>query len=190
AMREKFDVPIVAAGGFATGQGLAAALALGADAVVMGTRLSTTVESPLHQRTKQAHVDATVENTMFSNRFDGIWCRVLESKSAKKSIKGGMNLFKAAFVGPQIARQMELPLLKVMLGMLAQPRNMITLAHMATAFGKIQTATEVGDYDNKGVQLLGQATGLVHDIPTVAEVIERIVQEAKEAGKNVNAMLN
>ncbi len=189
AMREKFEVPLVAAGGFATGQGLAAALALGADAVVMGTRLSTTVESPLHQRTKEAHVAAGVENTLFSNKFDGLWCRVLESKSSKKAIKNGMNLFRAALVGPKIAKEMELPVFKVMLGMLAQPENMMKLAHMATAFGQIQAATEVGDYDNKGVQLLGQATGLVHDIPTVKDAIENIIKEAKETYKKMGTQI-
>lgn len=189
AMREKFDVPIIAAGGFATGRGLAAALALGADAVAMGTRLSTTQESPLHQRTKEAHIDADVYNTIYSDRFDGIWCRVLESKSAKKSIKSGMNLFKAALVGPRIARQMELPVFKVMLGMLAQPKNMIKLAHMAQAFGQIQAATEVGDYDKKGVQLLGQATGLIHDIPTVKEAVDDIIKEAKKTSKDLAAAM-
>ena len=98
-----------------------------------------------------------------------------------------MNIFKAAVVGPQIARQMELPLFKVMLGMLAQPQNMMKLAHMATAFGQIQTATEVGDYYKKGVQLLGQATGMIHDIPTVKDTIDNIIKEAKETSKKVAA---
>ncbi len=189
SIKEKVDIPIVASGGFATGQGLAAALALGADAVAMGTRLATTKESPVHDRTKQAHLTASVEDTIYSNRFDGLWCRVLKSPSAEKSVKGGMNLFKAAFVGPQIAKSMELPLMKVMLGMLAQPDKMMTLAHMATAFGKIQAATEEGDYDKKGVQLFGQCGGLVHDIPTVKEVIDRIIKEAKEASQHAAEML-
>ena len=55
-------------------------------------------------RTKQAHLDAGVEDTLYSDRFDGLWCRVLKSQSAEKSIKGGMNLFKAMMVGPQIAK--------------------------------------------------------------------------------------
>jgi len=189
SIKELVDVPIVASGGFGTGQGLAAALALGADGVAMGTRLATTKESPVHDRTKQAHLAATVEDTLYSNRFDGLWCRVLKSKSAEKSIKGGMNLFKAALVGPQIAKSMELPLLKVMLGMLAQPDKMMTLAHMATAFGKIQAATEEGDWDKKGVQLFGQVGGLIHDIPTVKECIDTIVKEAKEASSHAAEML-
>ena len=52
SIREITDLPIVASGGFATGQGLAAALALGADAVAMGTRLATTKESPVHAKNK------------------------------------------------------------------------------------------------------------------------------------------
>ncbi len=189
AIREITDVPIVASGGFATGQGLAAALALGADAVAMGTRLATTKESPVHERTKQAHLAAGVEDTLYSDRFDGLWCRVLKSKSAEKSIKSGMNLFKAMLVGPKIAKDMDLPLMKIMLGMLAQPDKMITLAHMATAFGKIQAATEAGDYDKKGVELIGQCCGLIHDMPTVKEVIERIVKEAASTNTKMTAMI-
>lgn len=189
AIREKFNVPIVASGGFATGQGLAAALALGADAVAMGTRLATTKESPVHDRTKQAHLDAGIEDTLYSDRFDGLWCRVLKSKSSEKSIKNGMNLFRAALVGPAIAKSMDLPLMKVMLGMLAQPDKMMTLAHMATAFGKIQAATEGGDYDKKGVQLIGQCCGLIHDIPTVKETIEKIMKEAQATNTKVTGML-
>jgi len=189
SIREITDLPIVASGGFATGQGLAAALALGADAVAMGSRLATTKESPVHPRTKQAHLDAGSEDTLYSDRFDGLWCRVLKSPSSEKSIKGGMNLFKAMMVGPAIAKSMDLPLLKVMLGMLAQPDKMMTLAHMATAFGKIQAATENGDYDKKGVELLGQCCGMIHDMPTVKEAIDRIVKEAVATGAKTAGML-
>ncbi len=189
SIREKVDVPIVASGGFATGQGLAAALALGADGVAMGTRLATTKESPVHERTLEAHLKADVEDTLYSDRFDGLWCRVLQSKSSEKSIKKGMNLFRAAVVGPRIAKSLDLPLMKVMLGMLAQPDKMMTLAHMATAFDKIQAATENGDYDKKGVQLIGQCCGLIHDLPTVKECIDQIVKDAKATGTNVTEML-
>ncbi len=182
AIREQFDVPIVAAGGFATGQGLVAALALGADAVAMGTRLATTKESPVHERTKQAHLAATIEDTLYSDRFDGLWCRVLKSKSSERAIKKGMNLLRAAIVGPRIARDMELPLMKVMMGMLAQPDQMMTLAHMGIAFDQIKAATQDGDWDKKGVQLIGQCCGLIHDMPTVKDTMERIMKEAKVTG--------
>jgi len=100
-----------------------------------------------------------------------------------------MNLFKAAMVGPAIAKSLDLPLMKVMLGMLAQPDKMMTLAHMSTAFGKIQAATEEGDYDKYGVELIGQCCGLIHDMPTVKETIDRIVKEALATNTKLSGML-
>ena len=161
-------LPVVAIGGFGDGNGLAAALALGAEAIGMGTRLSMTKESPVHELTKQAQVEAGIEDTIYSDRFDGLWCRVLKTPQAKKSIRQGINLFKAMIEGPQIARELKLPLFKLMMGMLAQPENMMKLAHMSTAFRKIQAATEYGDL-KKGVHLTGQIQGLISDIPTVKD---------------------
>ena len=99
-----------------------------------------------------------------------------------------MNFFKAAVVGPKIAMDMDIPVIKVILGMLAMPRKVTTLMHMATAFGKIKAATENGDYDKKGVQVIGQCCGLIHDMPTVEEVMERIIKEAIETQKNMGTM--
>jgi hypothetical protein len=79
--------------------------------------------------------------------------------------------------------------MKVMLAMLARPAQMTTLAHMAIAFGKIQAATEEGDWDKKGVQLIGQCCGLIHDMPTVKETIEKIIKEAKATSTKVAAMM-
>jgi NAD(P)H-dependent flavin oxidoreductase YrpB (nitropropane dioxygenase family) len=186
--REKLDIPIVAIGGIANGKGMAAAMALGADGVGMGTRLATTIESPLHENTKQLHLDAQVEDTLFSNRFDGLWCRVLDTPSAQKSIRKGMNLFKAALVGPRIARDLNLPLVKVMMGIMAEPQKMTTLAHMATAFDKIRAATEDGDF-KKGVGLVGQCTGIINDIPTCKDVIDRTIKEAIAVSKNLAATI-
>lgn len=188
SVKEKLKIPVVAIGGIADGKGMAAALALGADGVGMGTRLATTIESPLHQNTKQAHLDAGIDDTLFSNRFDGLWCRMLDTKSARRSIKKGMNFFNAAIAGPRIAHDLNLSIVKVMMGLLAQPENMMKLAHMATAFDKIKAATEAGDL-NYGVGLVGQCTATIHDIPTVKEVIDRSVKEAKAIAKNLEKIL-
>ena len=144
AIVKAVKIPVVAIGGFADGHGLAAALALGAEAIGMGTRLSMTKESPVHELTKKAQVDASIDDTLYSDRFDGLWCRVLKTHQSEKSIRQGINLFRAMIVGPQIAREMKLPLFKLMLGMLAQPQNMMKLTHMATAFKKIQARDRGG----------------------------------------------
>jgi enoyl-[acyl-carrier protein] reductase II len=188
AIVKQVKIPVVAIGGFADGHGLAAALALGADAVGMGTRLSMTKESPVNELTKKAQVQACIDDTMYSDRFDGLWCRVLKTPTAEKAIRKGMNLPMAAIASFSIARDMKLPWLKLFIGVMMQgPETMIKLAHMATAFKKIQQATE-GDL-KKGVHLTGQVQGLIDDIPTVAEVIERTMKEAKEIYNKMGTML-
>lgn len=76
AVADVLDVPIVAAGGFADGRGLAAALALGADAVSMGTRFIATVEAPVHDAVKERLVRATENDTELILRQLGNTSRV------------------------------------------------------------------------------------------------------------------
>jgi enoyl-[acyl-carrier protein] reductase II len=67
AVREAVDVPIVAAGGIVDGRGMAAAFALGAEGVTMGTRFVASVESPVHQNYKRAIVDAPITGTIMTD---------------------------------------------------------------------------------------------------------------------------
>lgn len=182
-------LPVVAIGGFGDGYGLAAALALGAEAIGMGTRLSLTKESPVHDGAKRAQIEASIEDTLYSDRFDGLWCRVLDTKSARAAIRKGMNLPKAAVASFSIARDLKLSWPKLLIGTMRQGTDtMIKLAHMATAFEKIKVATEDGDLE-KGVHLTGQVQGLIQDIPTVAELIERTMEEARQACARMGALM-
>ena len=67
-IREKVDVPIIAAGGMTCGRTMAAAFALGAEGIQMGTRMVSAAESPVHQNWKQAILDAKETDTVFLNR--------------------------------------------------------------------------------------------------------------------------
>ncbi|HNU76036.1 MAG TPA: nitronate monooxygenase, partial [Deltaproteobacteria bacterium] len=182
------DIPIIAAGGIADGRGLAAALALGADGAAMGTRLMTTQESPLHQNYKNLSIEKGIDDTVYSTRFDGLGCRVLDTKAARKAIRESLNLKKMIEALPNsmdIARQLHLPYFKLFIGVLASGwKNAMQLAYMANAFKAIRIATEDGDM-TKGVLPVGQVTGLITDIPTVAEVIERTVREAEEVARGL-----
>jgi len=183
------DIPVIATGGFADGYGLAAALSLGAEGIAMGTRLSVTKESPVHAKTKQATLEMGMDDTLYSNRFDGLHCRVMKTKTSKKAIKRGMSFPRAFVASVSISRQLRLNWFKLLLGtMVKGPKLMIQLAHMATAFSQIQRATEDGDL-KKGVHLIGQAQGLVTDMPTVDELIKRTVGEAKDALNKMNSMM-
>ena len=75
----RLDVPIIAAGGMADGRSMAAAFALGAEGVQMGTRMVASLESPVHQNMKQAVVDAEETDTMMINQHNGKPVRVLRT---------------------------------------------------------------------------------------------------------------
>ncbi len=77
---EHVDVPIVAAGGICDGAGMAAAVALGADAVQMGTRMVSALESPVHENWKNAIVGAAETDTVFLNRFGRPGLRALRTE--------------------------------------------------------------------------------------------------------------
>jgi len=189
-LAENLKIPVIAAGGFADGRGIAAALALGAEGVAMGTRLMTTKESPLHENYKKMTQEKEVYDTIFSKRFDGILCRVMKTDAAKRAVRKGLSWPAAFFNSQEIARQVNVPYFKLFLGVLASGySNARQLAFMANAFNAIKVATEAGDAKT-GVLPVGQVQGLIHDQPTVAELFERIVKEAKAAQAKVNAALD
>ncbi len=182
------DIPVIAAGGVGDGRGLAAALALGAEGVAMGTRLMATQESPLHENYKQLSVEKQVYDTLFSKRFDGLWCRVLDTQGARKAVKQGLNprkLLEAIPNSMDIARQLHMPYPKLFIGVLLSGwENARQLAFLANAFKLIRIATEDGD-TTEGVLPVGQVTGIIKDIPTVEQLFERTVKEAEGVSKRL-----
>ena len=89
-LADALKIPVIAAGGIGDGRGLAAALVLGADGVAMGTRLMTTKESPLHEFYKKLSIEKVATDTLFSNRFDGLLCRVLKTDAAFAPSSAGL----------------------------------------------------------------------------------------------------
>jgi len=84
---------------------------------------------------------------------------------------------------------MKMPYWKLFIGILASGyENAMKMANMANGFKAFQLATEEGDLE-KGLLPVGQATGLIHDEPTVAEVMERIVAEARQVQERLAAKL-
>lgn len=174
------EVPLVAAGGFATGRGLNAALVLGADAVAMGTRLAITSESPLAEAMKDAIVRANEAETIYGKNFDGIPARVLESPTASRLMKARPWLPVVIGRALVAANQMGIPLWKVLPGLLTRWNQMFAVAQFGAATEAIKAATMRGDAEH-GVQFVGQCQGMIHDIPTVDVLIQRILEESMAA---------
>ncbi|MGV8080299.1 MAG: NAD(P)H-dependent flavin oxidoreductase [Syntrophales bacterium] len=187
---DALDIPVIAAGGIGDGRGLAAALTLGAEGIAMGTRFMTTKESPLNTRYKELSLQKDVTDTIYSPRIDGLPCRVLDTDAARSAERKGFNPFVAMINSYAIAKNMRLPYSKVFFSVLGQGfKTMKQLAHMALAFESFQKATEDGDM-NMGILPVGQVMGLMHDEPSVAELMERMVQEAKQQQIRITGILN
>ncbi len=89
AIAEKVDLPLVAAGGICDGRGMAAAFALGAEAVQMGTRFVSAAESPVHHNFKQAILDAPTDGTVMLNKASSPCVRALKTERSQKMYAEG-----------------------------------------------------------------------------------------------------
>eukprot|EP00281_Chroomonas_sp_CCMP1168_P012273 CAMPEP_0206284536 /NCGR_PEP_ID=MMETSP0047_2-20121206/40826_1 /ASSEMBLY_ACC=CAM_ASM_000192 /TAXON_ID=195065 /ORGANISM="Chroomonas mesostigmatica_cf, Strain CCMP1168" /LENGTH=350 /DNA_ID=CAMNT_0053714995 /DNA_START=33 /DNA_END=1085 /DNA_ORIENTATION=+ len=180
ALAGRVHVPIIAAGGFATGNGLLAALSLGADGVAMGTRLATTVESPLAEAVKAAIVERKETDTIYSKNFDGLYARVMKTKASEAACRRPTNPIVAAYLSFGAAQAIGMPIWKVIPGLLTQWTKMYQLALFGGATQKLMAATVDGDLAT-GVQFVGQSQGLVGGVLSVQDVIDKCVQEAAAA---------
>jgi enoyl-[acyl-carrier protein] reductase II len=187
-MAEMFpNTPIIAAGGIANGRGLAAALALGADGVAMGSRLAVTVESPLAQATKDAIVQSSAHDTVYGRNFDGIPARVLRTPAAEKAMGRRPWMPVIAYRAFRAARQLKMPLWKVMAGLVVQFDKIFIIAQFGAATEKIMAATVDGDVTH-GVQFVGQGQSMICDIPTVDTCIARTISEAVNVNRQSQLM--
>jgi enoyl-[acyl-carrier protein] reductase II len=178
-VRDMTDLPIIAAGGFADGRGLVAALALGADAVAMGTRFATSQESPVHARTKQLIVDKPAEDTIYSKNFDTFPCRVMQTPGGKRYTARRLSPPVALSRSVQAALEMNRPLSDLARDAMSQGAvNAVKMAYFGAATLAMRKAIHEGNHED-GVQLIGQSQGLVHDVPTVAQIIARVLDEAR-----------
>jgi NAD(P)H-dependent flavin oxidoreductase YrpB (nitropropane dioxygenase family) len=146
-------VPVLAAGGFADGRGLAAALALGAEGILLGTRFLATVESPLHPNFKQAIVDSDGHDTQLSEIPD-IAAGLVWPGAMTRSRR---NRFIERWTGREWALRRD----------------------RLEAIEKLQAARKSGDVE-EGPLSMGQDAGLIHDIPKAGEIVTCIAQEAQE----------
>jgi len=151
----------------------------------MGTRLMTTKESPLHQNYKHLSTKMDTTDTLYSRRIDGLWCRVLKTDAAERMKRRGLNLPAAFFNARDIAKSLHLPFIKLFIGVLLSGwKTSKQFAYLANASKAFQMATEEGNLE-KGVLPVGQCTGLIHDEPSVKELLDRIVREAEAIEKRM-----
>lgn len=150
------DIPVVAAGGIADGRGVAAALVLGAEGVQMGTRFVATVECNAHQNFKQKLVEAPDNGTIITGR----------KMNMLRSLKNAFTVRMAE-----------------------AERNGASVQELLKIIGDEHNRAElgmIGGNVDEGVFEAGESSGLIHNIPTVAELFEQLKQEYEEAVRQVS----
>jgi len=151
------SIPVVAGGGFADGRGLVAALALGAEAVLMGTRFMATKECRGHPAWKEFLVNASEMDTVYAMRSINNPSRIVKNAVAEKILE--MEARGAS--------------LEEMLPVIASRRSVVY---------------DDGDL-NGGIADAGQVLGLIHDVPTVKELIDRIIEEAVTIRERLDSII-
>lgn len=188
AIRAVTSLPIIAAGGFAQGSGLVATLALGGDAVAMGTRWAMTRESPLHTKTQELVIAKAVEDTLFTRNFDGMPCRIMRTPTGLDVSRKPLTLWRALWQSLLLMQQQGTTLKQVWTTWREHGlADTLKLSYFGAAVERIRLAILEGDHE-RGVQLIGQAQGLIHDVPTCADLMQRLVDEAKSAQLRVQGV--
>ena len=189
AIRAVTNLPLIAAGGFAQGSGLVATLALGGDAVAMGTRWAMTTESPLHAKTQALVLEKAVEDTLYTSNFDGMPCRIMRTPTGIEVSRKPLTFWRALWQSLLLMREQGTGLKQVLATFREQGlANTLKLRYFGAAVERIRLAILEGD-QVRGVQLIGQAQGLIHDIPTCAVLMQRLIAEANSAQQQVQSAL-
>lgn len=149
AAADKVRIPLLASGGFGDGRGLAAALALGAEGINMGTRFCATREAPIHPNIKQAYLDNDERGSL------------LIFRKLKNTARVGRSP-----VSEEVVRRLE------------QPGATFDDVKDLVSGAAGRRMLETGDLGG-GIFWAGMVQGLIHDIPTCEDLVSRIVAEAE-----------
>jgi NAD(P)H-dependent flavin oxidoreductase YrpB (nitropropane dioxygenase family) len=177
------DIPVVAAGGFFDGRGLAAALSYGAAGVAMGTRFLLTSDSTVPDAVKRRYLEAGLDGTVVSTRVDGMPHRVLRTGLVEKLESGSrVRGFSAAIRNAQKFKKMSQMTWRSMIsdGLEMRHGKDLTWSQvvMAANTPMLLKAGLVEGNTDAGVLASGQVAGIVDDLPSCTELIDSIVGDA------------
>jgi NAD(P)H-dependent flavin oxidoreductase YrpB (nitropropane dioxygenase family) len=178
------DLPVIGAGGFCDGRGLVAALAYGAAGIAMGTRFLMTKESKVPPLVKQRYLETKASETVVTKEIDGYPQRVIRTESIERLERAGWlkRIIQSLSYALELRRMTGASYLgfwKEGMAMRAQ-RELSWAQVMMAANAPIMTKESMqnGNLD-VGILPTGQVVGLIEELPSVAEVIQKMMQEAK-----------
>ena len=178
------DVPVIAAGGFGDGRGLAAALAYGACGIAMGTRFMMTSDSPVPNGPKAAYTKAQTGDITVTNKIDGIPQRMIVNAKLKQIDRSGpFSRWKRGIdAGLAMKKQAGASwsdLIKTTRGMTAHGEMSLPDAMMAAAAPMLLKRAVVDGDAEGGLMATGLVAGRLTELPSCAELLIRMEREAR-----------
>jgi NAD(P)H-dependent flavin oxidoreductase YrpB (nitropropane dioxygenase family) len=185
-------IPVLGAGGFHDGRGLVAALAYGADGIAMGTRFLLTQESRVPDGIKTRYVDASVFDTVVTTAIDGAPQRVIRTDVVDRIERSPklLRFPRALAAALRFRKETGTSLRDLVREGVAMKRNQdLTWSQVALAANApmLIKASMVDGNPDVGVLPTGQVTGVIGELPTVAELLERIMHEAESTLKRLES---
>lgn len=178
------DIPVLGAGGFFDGRGLVAALAYGASGIAMGTRFLMSRESTVPDAVKKLYLDTAVTGTVVTRAIDGYPQRVIRTTLVDRLEGSGKVLslvrsLKHAWAFRAMSGESVIDLLRE--GLAMKKKDDLTYGQLAMAASApmLTRAALVEGRPDLGVLPTGQAAGVMDDLPSVAEIVDKIVREAE-----------
>ncbi len=183
-------IPVVAAGGFHDGRGLVAALAYGADGIAMGTRFLLTAESGVPDVVKARYLAATVTDTVVTTALDGAPQRVIDTEVVQRIERSPalLRFPRAAAAAMRFRRQTGTSLRDLVREGVAMHRNQDLSWSQVALAAQAPMMTRAAMVDGQldvGILPTGQVTGVVDEVPTVAELLDRIEAQATHVLKGL-----
>ncbi|MGW3468395.1 NAD(P)H-dependent flavin oxidoreductase [Saccharopolyspora sp. NPDC000995] len=177
------DIPVVAAGGFFDGRGLVAALSYGAAGIAMGTRFLLSTDSQVRDRIKEIYLGKSVTDTFVTSAVDGAPSRVLRTEQADRLDATGplsrlARSVHSARDWKKFSGNSWVTLLREGLSMRRNQKLPFAQIAMAANAPMLYRAAMVDGDAQFGVMASGQVVGLIDDLPSVAEIIDRTVAQA------------
>ncbi|MEU0086214.1 nitronate monooxygenase [Streptomyces sp. NPDC006274] len=176
-------IPVVAAGGFHDGRGLVAALAYGAAGIAMGTRFLLTSDSTVPDAVKAAYLSATVKDVTVTAKVDGLPHRMLRTELVDALERSGRTaaLLRAVRHAALFRRESGLSWAQMIRdGLATRHGKELTWSQLLLAANTpmLLRASMVEGRTDLGVMAAGQVAGLIDDLPSCAELVDRVMAEA------------
>ena len=186
------EIPVLGAGGFHDGRGLVAALAYGADGIAMGTRFLLTQESRVPPVVKDALHAATVFDTVVTTALDGAPQRVIRTDVVDRLERSPrlLRFPRAAVAALRFRKETGTSLARPGArgpGHAQEPGPHLSQLAMAANAPMLIKATMVDGKPEVGILPTGQVTGVIDELPTVAELLARIEAEAEATLKRLQS---